>query len=122
AQTGKHLRDFPPGWAALSPDGKHVAVCTRGGEQCLLRLYESRTGKELASWPSPMATLVFSPDGKALAALALSGPVTVRDVATGQQLWKSAERFGSPYRGRYAFVRRLAYSSDGKCLYGLDPP
>src|SRR5262245_14037718 len=67
---------------ALSPDGKILASGggdTRGGE---LKLWDTATGKQIASLPGytdSLNALIFSPDGKTLASAGTS--VQVWDVS-----------------------------------------
>jgi WD40 repeat protein len=84
--TGKELAapggTAPVQCAALSPDGKVFATGAPG----LVRLYDREGGNELrqmqvASAQTP--SLVFSPDGKALA-----GPFQIWEVSTGRELLK----------------------------------
>jgi WD40 repeat protein len=58
--------------AALSPDGRYLAIGTGGHEEpgapfenCFARVYDALTGAVTAEWPhkSPVTSLAFSPDG-----------------------------------------------------------
>jgi WD40 repeat protein len=93
--------------ACVSPDGKVIASGggdSRGGE---LKLWDARTGKQLAALPgytNSLYALAFSPDGKRLAAAGIA-PVQVWDVSTGKEL------FSSKATGDWETA--LAFSPDG---------
>jgi WD40 repeat protein len=73
--------------AALSPDGKVVALSATGSSGVLL--LDATTGrpvKELAGKASSGTKLIFSPDGKWIAVLADDGVTRVWDIASGKQV------------------------------------
>jgi WD40 repeat protein len=138
AGTGKELARFtghvgsvsPPPFA-LAPDGRTVAARDSGffdpkpGPEGLVRIWDTRTGKELHRWPEDEAwgLLAVSPDGKrVVTAPGYGGQDTafrVRDAATGKLLLtvtEKWERLGS----RRHYIRRgtdrVIFSADGRLL------
>ncbi|HEY7425528.1 MAG TPA: WD40 repeat domain-containing protein [Gemmataceae bacterium] len=129
--SGKELwtveQGGPFGAAAFSPDGTTLAVSI--GET--VRLWQTSTGKEQRSlavkgvgFAPDVEALVFSPDGKALAAVSLEtrplglgdidfsqiAPMfTIWELATGKELQKSRGEKGSLYH-------LAGFSPDGKLL------
>jgi WD40 repeat protein len=113
AGTGAQLRQFAhAGWAwqaALSPEGKTLAVHTNSAPGGGITLWDLRTGGRLRDLAFQGANdgvmaLAFSPDGKKL----LSGGDRVLrlfDVGTGRQL----DLFGAGPQ-----TRALAFAPDGK--------
>jgi RNA polymerase sigma factor (sigma-70 family) len=99
-------------WGALSPDGKTLALSTPGENQTI-ELWDTATGKKVRELEARQKysryLLVFSPDGKSLAAArAGDGTIWFWDVAAGKLL----RRFAAPT----ALVQSLAFSPDGKTL------
>jgi WD40 repeat protein len=93
--TGKELRRIvidQPGYAmvaaaVLSPDGKYLAATASGG--ATLYLWDATTGKELRRLAGRRGMgnhLVFSPDGKAIAAASQQAAVQLWEVASGKRL------------------------------------
>jgi hypothetical protein len=86
--TGKllhHLKGPAHAPLGFAPDGKLLAYA---GEDGSIRLWDPATAKELRRWATDqqgLRQLVFAPDGKSLASVALGG-VRVWEVATGKQL------------------------------------
>jgi RNA polymerase sigma factor (sigma-70 family) len=101
---------------AISPDGKTLATCGDAPDPSL-RLWDVRTGKELAHFDNLGAgRLAFSPDGARLALA--NGPeqdVKVVDVKNGREI----ASFAIP-RGQLSYVTVLAlsFSPDGRTLIG----
>jgi WD40 repeat protein len=94
--------------AALSPDGRLLAVCPAEGT---LELHEVATGKEQATLAlgKGKAAAAFSPDGRTLAGWTdASGAVTLWDAAAGH------ERHRIEAHGWY--VHDAVFSPDGKTL------
>jgi RNA polymerase sigma factor (sigma-70 family) len=111
--TGAVIRGFA---VALAPDGKTLATPSRpkgafGPEQ--ISLWDAATGEELRrmeerSEPA-CARLVFSPDGKMLAAGEWDGGhVQVWDAANGKKI--------KSWQGHTDTVTAIAFSADGKRL------
>jgi WD40 repeat protein len=98
--------------AALSPDGKWIAVPpgTPKGDEGRVRLYEAATGREVralaAAGVESIAT-TFSPDGGRLAAT-LGNSVRVWDLASGEVV--------ATLEGHTQNVRRLAFQPGGRLL------
>jgi WD40 repeat protein len=126
AQTGRELLTFkghtaPVNSVAISPDGTRVASCT-GSSLTLgntaegrgLKVWDSQTGKEFLHLRRAYAPVIYSPDGKRIAASMWSDNsranniVNVWDAQTGQELlsWKAHDRS----------IYTLAFSPDGKRL------
>ena len=87
---GKKVHDvggarFQGGAAALSADGKILAV---GDHRAVVHLWDWAANKqvlELAAVPDRVRCLAFSSDGKTLAALADGAPIHLWDAATGKR-------------------------------------
>jgi RNA polymerase sigma factor (sigma-70 family) len=107
---------------ALSPDGALVA--TRHFMHPEVHLWDAATLKErftLGRAPDPdggavtetagvlPTDLVFSPDGRCLAAAGPRRQLCVWDTATGTLLWEVPPQVGQA-------VERFAFSADGRCL------
>jgi WD40 repeat protein/tetratricopeptide (TPR) repeat protein len=97
--------------AAFSPKADRVAA---GAEDNNVRIWDTQTGRELASVsvPVPPTQLTFGPDGSFLLALVRDEKerrIVVLDAATGQVRRVIVPRM---------FVARLALSPDGKSVAG----
>jgi WD40 repeat protein len=109
--------------ATLSPDGRRLA-CSVGGALKAWELAEGRLLFERAS--EPLDGLTFSPDGALLAGIRPDGVVVTVQAADGAEL----ATFGTPSqeaKGRkelafqwgFVFWKGVAFSQDGKHLYGV---
>src|SRR5262249_23510160 len=108
------VRTGPPasGSAVLSPDGR-LACDNYPGADGALRLRDARTGREvrrLQGFPRSVSAIVFSADGKYLAAAfhTESPSMLLWETATGTRLWEGRA-------GDRAF-NVLAFSPDGRSL------
>jgi WD40 repeat protein len=122
-ETGeiKGPEGVPMSAVAFAPDGKVLAF----GAVNNVHLCEPDTGKELRQIkvPDGVASLVFAPDGKALAVRGRSQQVRLWDTETGKELYQLGETAPVQPGGAVAFVlvasaapetRNLAFSPDGK--------
>jgi RNA polymerase sigma factor (sigma-70 family) len=92
--------------AALSSDGKLLAVAGYGGA---VRLWELGTGKQVGKLPANanmVLALAFSPDGKALASANGGSVIHLRDLSTG--------RPRLPLEGHEELISSVAWSPDGR--------
>src|SRR5262249_60657330 len=101
-------------WLACAPDGKTLAVSSRGKEVHLLDLERGAVARTLPHQITVFA-VAFAPDGKTLAAGGYDhegGRYFARlwEVATGKEL----RRFVNGTRG----IRDLAFAPDGATLAG----
>lgn len=134
--TGKEVRHFAaaksdPDWgaAALSPDGKTLAVAVG----TFLRLFDLDTGKEKrteAGHPEAVAALAFSPDGGQLLTATYHSAALLWDVAAARFLRefpfippkkddkKQPDFLGLRLDDKLR-VLRVAFAPDGKTAAGL---
>jgi WD40 repeat protein len=99
--------------AALSPDGRMVALGAEDGTVQLLDLTTGRFRGMAGRHESPIGGVAFSADGTMLATGGGDRRVIVRDVASGQvrETFQGGE-------GRFAWLR---FSPDGRALYAAAP-
>jgi WD40 repeat protein len=135
AKTGKVLRQLKiPGASspslAISPDGSILAVALQRGWESAgtLRLYDATNGKELTRLgvlhhTSAVADLVFSTDGKKLAATDEFGKVRLWHVvaAKERQLQGPWPKCKDQELVNGFHNKRLAFSPDGKTLAAALP-
>jgi WD40 repeat protein/class 3 adenylate cyclase len=109
AQTGTKLREFVGGGVGFSPDGKY-AVTVKGSTGFVL---DVQTGQEIRRFDGPadgIGFVVYSPDGKFVAATNWDGFVRLWDAQTGQEL----RRYLPP-----APANIVAFSPDSQYLVSL---
>ena len=123
-ETGTVLgaQDHVAGWLtsiAFHPDGARIAVAG-SSEQGTVHLWDLAAGTFVSHpGPSGVGCVVFTPDGKRLAALGFDGDVHLRDAQTGNQVLV-LRSFGPPIGGG-GFTPRLAFSPDGSRIAGYFP-
>lgn len=111
--TGKvwrrfHGHLFGQRYMALSPDGKHVAICNREA----IILWELASGKEVRRLAQADASgVAFSPDRKVLAAASYGPDIHLWDLVSGKKIGKLAWECGNETSSPL-----LVYSPDGKTL------
>jgi WD40 repeat protein/DNA-binding SARP family transcriptional activator/energy-coupling factor transporter ATP-binding protein EcfA2 len=98
-----------PGAAAVSPDGRTVALGTELGTVSFVELASGRTRTGLGGHGAQVWGVRFSPDGRTLVSSAEDGSVIAWDVATATPI---AHLVGHASR-----VLGIAFSGDGHTLY-----
>lgn len=101
------------GGAAISGDGRLLAVSGNDGQ---VHLWDVRTGQEkraLATGAPTRARMALSPDGARIAIQATDGSLGVWETATGNKI----AQFGAPDAGGLrTYSYRLGFSRDGKTV------
>ncbi len=113
AATGKELRRFEdvPAWAAaaaLSPDGKTVAVATSDRRVLLLDVDSGKVRPLGKNHPKPVKALAFSPDSKTLLTADEDRTLRLWDLASEKEIWQVAREA--------KWVTSVAFSPDGKVI------
>lgn len=114
--------------AAISPDGKWVAVVVEEDEKRRIDLWDIDSGRRLRSLSTDkqeyLYALQFSPDSRRLAASVGDGQVVIWDVNSSQVTRTLSYESGWHYLPNPPYGLDLAFSPDGKTLsagygYGL---
>ena len=98
-----------PSVAAVSPDGRTVAVGSRTGQMSFVDASTGDARPGTGSPSSPMTSVTYSPDGRAVASTGTGSKVIVWDPRTA----RSAEVLAAPAER----VEGIAFSPDGSTLY-----
>ena len=96
---------------AIAPDGQTLATA---GDHDLIRLWDIRSGRELArlgSVPGDAVGVAFGPEGRSLAAVGSRGTVQVWDLPEGAARVRTT--------GHQSAVSMLAFAPDGRTLVSV---
>jgi WD40 repeat protein len=127
AQTGRELWNQPAhrgqlAALAFSQDGVYLA--SAGFADSLVRVWETETGHEVA-FPQPLrgdpslTSVMFTPDGKRLAAVGYDGNVSLWDLASGTEVITIRCAAG-PRPDDRGFSPKVVFSPDGGLLASND--
>ena len=119
AATGRQIREFASAQAAaFSPDGKTIITVSPDGE---IRHWDAADGRTVDPQPTPRRTdyifareIAFAPVGNRVA-IRDDYSVSVKDLATGKQLFRLAFPRGTKFIGS-AGVESVAISPDGRLV------
>jgi WD40 repeat protein len=107
AKSGKELyKTTGAAGRVFSPQGDLLAVHGKGG----IRILDARTGKERSRIDQGFVFLVFSPDGKRVAATLSAQTIGLWEVASGRDLHPRQ-------RGHPTQIFEVALSADEKAIY-----
>ena len=104
------------GFQGAMPRPAAPPAWVKAGKSTPLLFFEGTSGRLVRAIPinrDGVSALALSPDGKVLAAKLTTGPVQLRDAATGKLVRQFGEVFEN--QGR-ELVASLAFSPDGKRL------
>jgi WD40 repeat protein len=107
----RYESDFPPGFShavtsiAFRPDGKRIASASLDRT---IKLWDVKTGAELATLQRQGTRVVFSPDGKRIAAGGCERAFKIWDAETGAEVLTLS--------GHEGLVGPVAFSQDGKII------
>jgi hypothetical protein len=92
--------------AAVSADGRHIALGLDAGTVVVWDTAAGRPVRALAGHQKPVLAVAFSPDGKTLVSGSADTAVVLWEVGTGKQL--------RTYKGHTGVVGAVAFAPDGK--------
>jgi len=116
--------EHPPTGLAFSPDGMTLAagIKTVGAEVLLWKVGDGSLLRRFKSRKSTsVCQILFSPDGKLLAAVGFPGPLVLFDARSGEELDAHVKEFDL-VRGAFAYDNPMAFSPDGRTLATLGGP
>jgi WD40 repeat protein/tetratricopeptide (TPR) repeat protein len=120
-QVHKPLRSIDVGvqyfWCALSPDGKSFATANTFGEaskSMAIVLWDTASGRKVATFSGAVGPCAFRPDGKALIAYADQSRMVAIELAIGRVLWTTP-----PLPGKGHWESGIDFSADGSTVLAL---
>lgn len=106
---------------SYSPDGARLAVgigADSATSSAIVRIWDVATGRLVTEFPAAdgrVLALAYSPDGRRLITGGYDSRLSVRDVATGSELYSRPERnSAAPRHDREAAIGTVAVSPDGQ--------
>ncbi len=109
----------------LSPDGKAIALSS--GFDTILQLWDISEGKEIRTFArhqGPVHSVVFSPEGKAIASSGEDGTLRLWDTSTGKELRRMIDgpvvSWSAPLEERDRDLMRSSIGPKGDIAFTLD--
>ncbi len=116
ASSLRHLRSVPvrpapsaPSAAAISPDGRTIAIGSRSGQMSFIKASTGRARAGAGAHSTTVSSVVYAPDGRAVASTGTDNRVLVWNPRTET----TAQVFIAPAQQ----VQAIAFSPDARTLY-----